>query len=51
LKNEDEDYKTLKKQFDKLIKTDIFIDLTLTYDFEEDKPQIIQKKKLKQMTY
>jgi hypothetical protein len=34
LKNEDEEYKLLKRQFDRLIKSDRFIDLTLTYDFE-----------------
>ena len=50
LKNEDKEYKSLKKQFDKLIKSDRFIDLTLTYDFEEDQPKIINKKKLKQLT-
>lgn len=36
LKNEDKEYKALKKQYDNLIKSDRFIDLTLTYDFEED---------------
>jgi hypothetical protein len=50
LKNEDEEYKSLKKQFDNLIKADRFIDLTLTYDFEEDQPKPIQKKKLKKLT-
>ena len=34
LKNEDEEYKSLKKQFDNLIKKDNFINLTLTYDYE-----------------
>lgn len=44
LKNEDEEYKTLKRQFDKLIKSDRFIDLTLTYDFEEEHPKIKKKR-------
>src|SRR5690606_36823814 len=39
LKNEDKGYKALKKQYDKLIKSDLFIDLTLTYDFEDDQPK------------
>nr|MBI1230952.1 hypothetical protein [Cytophagales bacterium] len=51
LKNEDEEYKTLKRQFDKLIKSDRFIDLTLTYDFEEEQPIIKQKRILKSMTH
>jgi hypothetical protein len=51
LKNEDEEYISLKKQFDKLIKSDRFIDLTLTYDFEEEQPKVRQKKKMKQLTY
>ncbi|MFZ1702887.1 MAG: hypothetical protein WAT79_00995 [Saprospiraceae bacterium] len=50
LKNEDKEYKSLKKQFDKLIKSDRFIDLTLTYDFEEDQPKIKQKKTIKSMS-
>jgi hypothetical protein len=44
LKNEDEEYRTLKKQFDNLIKSDNFIDLTLTYDFEEEKPKLSNKR-------
>jgi len=51
LKNEDEEYKSLKKQFDKLIKSDRFIDLTLTYDFEEEQPKLRPKKKIKQLAY
>lgn len=46
LKNEDEEYKALKKQFDKLIKSDRFIDLTLTYDFEKEKATVKKRKKL-----
>lgn len=46
LKNEDEEYKALKKQFDKLIKSDRFIDLTLTYDFEKEKATVKKSKKL-----
>ena len=34
LTKNDENYKRIKKQFDDLIKSDQFIDLTLTYDFE-----------------
>ena len=34
VKVEDENYKLIKSQFQKLIKQDQFIDLTLTYDFE-----------------
>lgn len=33
----DAEYRKLKQQYDKLIKEDLFIDLTLTYDFESDK--------------
>lgn len=33
LKNEDKEYNALKKQYDNLIKSDRFIDLTLTYDY------------------
>lgn len=45
LKNEDKAYKSLKKQYDKLIKSDRFIDLTLTYDFEEEQPKIKNNKR------
>lgn len=48
LKNEDKGYIALKKQYDKLIKSDRFIDLTLTYDFEEEQPIIKSKKKQKE---
>ncbi len=53
LKHEDTEYKSLKKQFDKLIKADRFIDLTLTYDFEEEQPKIKTraKKKSKLLTH
>lgn len=50
LKNEDKEYKSLKKQYDKLIKSDRFIDLTLTYDFEEEQPILKPKKKVKAVT-
>lgn len=43
LKNEDVEYKELKKDYDRLIKSDRFINLTLTYDFEELTP-VIKKK-------
>ena len=32
---DDKDYKKLKSKFDKIIKNDNFIDLTLTYDFDD----------------
>jgi hypothetical protein len=51
LKNEDEEYKSLKKQFDKLIKAERFIDLTLTYDFEEEQPKVRPMKKMIQLTH
>jgi hypothetical protein len=44
---DDNDYKALKKQFDKLIRSDRFIDLTLTYDFEKDKPDAKMRRKVK----
>lgn len=50
MKNEDDDYKALKKESDKLIKSDRFIDLTLTYDFEEEQPKIKSNKKSKGVT-
>lgn len=46
MKYEDSEYRALKEQFDNLIKTDQFIDLTLTYDFEEEKPKIKSPKML-----
>lgn len=46
LRNEDDEYKALKKQYDKLIKSDKFINLTLTYDFEEDQPKLKKKRKV-----
>ena len=39
----------LKKQFDNLIKSDRFIDLTLTYDFEEEQPKVRQKEYFKKL--
>ena len=33
---DDSEYKQLKQRFDKLIRQDQFIDLTLTYDFDND---------------
>lgn len=49
LKNEDKEYKALKKEYDKLIKSDKFIDLTLTYDFEEEQPKIKSNRKFKEV--
>lgn len=43
----DQNYKKVKKQYDKLIKEDKFIELTLTYDFESESPQKRSKRKLK----
>ena len=37
-KNSDSDYLKLKKKFDHLIESDQFMDLTLTYDYEEIEP-------------
>ncbi len=34
VKNSDKEYKTIKKKFDGIIKSDRFVELTLTYDFE-----------------
>lgn len=34
IQNDDEQYRSLKSEFDKLIKDDQFIELTLTYDYE-----------------
>ncbi len=45
LKNEDPNYKKLKNEYDKLIKSDQFINLTLTYDFESE--EISKKTNLK----
>lgn len=42
VKRKDLDFKKTKKYFDKLIKEDRFLDLTLTYDYE---PATIRKKK------
>lgn len=36
LRNEDSNYRKLKNDYDKLIKSDQFINLTLTYDFENE---------------
>ncbi len=38
VKNCDSDYLKLKKKFDHLIESDQFMDLTLTYDYEEREP-------------
>lgn len=43
LEVEDANYKRLKRRFEKLIKSDRFVDLTLTYDFEMES---IRKKQL-----
>lgn len=40
---EDKDYKQIKTQFQKLIKNDQFMDLTLTYDFEDEKPRKLHR--------
>lgn len=42
----DRSYKQLKAQFKKLVQEDQFIDLTLTYDFEADKPRKVHKSKI-----
>jgi hypothetical protein len=43
----DPQYKKTKKLHDNLIKNDKFIELTLTYDFESEKPKSKRKKNLK----
>ena len=43
---DDPQYKKVKKQYDKLIKEDKFINLTLTYDFETETPKPKKKAKL-----
>lgn len=42
---DDPNYKRVKREYDKLIKNDKFIELTLTYDFEEEIP--VKKRKTK----
>lgn len=39
IEKNDVEYIKLKSKFDKMIKEDLFIDLTLTYDFENPKPR------------
>jgi hypothetical protein len=41
----DDEYKLLKRQYDKLIKNNQFIDLTLTYDFETERPHVKRRKR------
>ena len=43
VKDKDTNYKQLKTQFRKLIKDDQFINLTLTYDFEDEKPRRLHR--------
>ncbi|MBK8041183.1 MAG: hypothetical protein IPK21_00065 [Haliscomenobacter sp.] len=43
IERNDTEYKKLKSKFDKLIKEDQFIDLTLTYDFESPAARKIHK--------
>lgn len=47
---DDRNYIQLKKQYDKLIKTDRFIDLTLTYDFDDERPKKMVKKSHKKIS-
>lgn len=42
VKKSDNEYLELKKKFDHLIESDQFMDLTLTYDYEEREPDRIQ---------
>jgi hypothetical protein len=46
LESEDKKYKSLKKQYDNLIKSNRFLDLTLTYDFEKEQPLIKKEKEV-----
>lgn len=50
IKEPEQKIAVLKKQYYKLIKSDRFIDLTLTYDFEEEQPVIKNKKKRKELS-
>jgi len=43
IEEKDDDYRKLKLKFDKLIKEDQFIDLTLTYDFENERARKVHK--------
>jgi hypothetical protein len=43
IERNDNEYKKLKSKFDKLIKDDQFINLTLTYDFDSNKARKSQK--------
>lgn len=43
VRDKDTNYKQLKTQFQKLIKQDQFIDLTLTYDFEDEIPRKLHR--------
>lgn len=43
VKEKDTNFKQLKSQFQKLIKENQFIDLTLTYDFEAEKPRRLHR--------
>ena len=43
VREKDTNYKQLKTKFQKLIKQDQFIDLTLTYDFEDEKPRKLHR--------
>lgn len=43
VREKDINHKQLKIQFQKLIKQDQFIDLTLTYDFEDEKPRKLHR--------
>jgi hypothetical protein len=47
---EDKEYRVLKKKYDKLIRSDRFIDLTLTYDFEDAQPKLKSRKRRKVIT-
>lgn len=46
----DNDYLLLKKKFDHLIRNDKFIDLTLTYDYEDREPNYLRTKKPSKIT-
>ena len=47
IEKNDVEYEKLKSKFDKLIKEDQFIDLTLTYDFESPKARKVHKSVVK----
>ncbi len=42
----DDEYSSIKQKYDHLIKTDKFVDLTLTYDYDNIKDENNKKKRI-----